>query len=101
MCAIDEIGRRCTMMRAALSEAGWPQAEVFVEYGVVTFWPRGVPHEVIWRASVFVAQAECIPVPCWPCWRAAGHSQRHRPERGCPHDVWDGAPPVVRPEAVR
>ena len=88
-------GRRCSMMKAALSEAGWPQADVFVEKGVVSFWTRGVPNEVIWRASVFVAQAEHIPAPCWPCWQAAGCTQSGRPERGCPHYVWDGAPPAV------
>ena len=94
---LAEVGRRRTMVQQALAEAGWPQVDVFLASGVVSFWPRGAPHEAIWRAAALVAQAERIPMPCWPCWQAAGHTQRGRPERGCPHDTWTGAPPVVRP----
>ena len=64
------------MTRAALSEAGYPNARI-------TFHADGpavalgsdegaVPDEVCWRAFGLVAAASAESHPCWSCWYLVG-----------------------------
>lgn len=70
-------------LRAALAEAGYPDAVVFVDPEHGPTIRRGyvdgpmIPLEVVWRA--FVVATPSIPVACWPCWRDGQG-------RDCTHD---------------
>lgn len=68
----------------------YPDAEVWRKGRVNV--DRSVPLDVTWWAGAIVGPANGWPMPCWPCYRAAYGITPF----DCDHDLWDGAPPVVR-----
>lgn len=81
------------IVRAALAEAGYPDADVYAADDTV--WSRrnaGVPDAVIWRAYAVTAQPGVV---CWPCWTASTNNGGYGVD--CTHDTWDGAPPAEDP----
>jgi len=83
------------MVKAALAEAGYPDVFVYVRKdGVPAVAAYSLPPEVFWRAKA-------VAVPAWPCWRCWVAADYDSVRTDCQHSTWDGAPPVVRPEASR
>ena len=74
-------------VKAALAEAGWPDAQIR-PYG---FLIGCAPDEVMWRAY----RLSGVGRSCWPCFEGGGITPDGKP---CDHD-WrtEPWPPVVRP----
>lgn len=78
------------MVKAALAEAGYPNAHVYINPNGRVQTTARQPWEVSWRAGALVAPMVGKHMPCWPCWSTFKGDD-------CDHDTFDGAPPVVRP----
>lgn len=79
---------RVRRVKAALAEAGYPDAPVWIEQDRIHFESGVIPRAVAWRAAAVVGDTH----KCWPCFDADPHAQID-----CPHDPLTSPwPEVVR-----